>query len=126
MRKGKFFMSYNFDNLISDAKGILDKAAVKAGEAVDYSKTQIDRAQLRAKINEKYTELGKLCFNMHETDADETGKMKIVINDIRSLNNKLTEADKAVNAKKTKTCKFCLTKNDADSSFCTKCGEKLF
>ena len=65
-------MSYNFDNLISDAKGILDKAAVKAGEAVDYSKTQIDRAQLRAKINEKYTELGKLCFNMHESDADET------------------------------------------------------
>ncbi len=51
--------------------------------------------------------------------------MKIVINDIRSLENKLNEADKVVNAKKSKTCKFCLTKNDADSVYCTKCGEKL-
>ena len=118
-------MGFNFDNLISDAKVVMDKAAAKANEAVDYSKTQIDRAQLRAKINEKYTELGKLCFSMHETDADETGRMKIVINDLRSLNAKLTEADKAVNTKKYKTCKFCLTKNEADSSFCTKCGEKL-
>lgn len=118
-------MAYNFDDLIADAKELFDKAADKANEAVEYSKTQIDRAQLRSKIREKYTELGKLCYNMHETDADETGKMKIVIADIRSLENKLNEADKAINAKKPKTCKFCLTKNDADSLFCTKCGEKL-
>ncbi|MCD7731610.1 MAG: hypothetical protein LUI05_08985 [Oscillospiraceae bacterium] len=118
-------MAYNFNDLKEDAKSIFDKAAAKANEAVDYSKTQLDRAQLRSKIREKYTELGKLCYNMHETDADETGKMKIVINDIRSLENKLDEADKAVNAKKCKTCKFCLTQNDADSVYCTKCGEKL-
>lgn len=118
-------MAYNFDDLVADAKNIFDKASAKAGEVVDYSKTQIDRAQLRSKIREKYTELGKLCYNMHETDADETGKMKIAINDIRSLENKLNEADKVVNAKKSKTCKFCLTKNDADSVYCTKCGEKL-
>ncbi|MCI5904773.1 MAG: hypothetical protein MRZ61_06500 [Oscillospiraceae bacterium] len=118
-------MAYNFEDLKTDAKNLLDKAASKANEAVDYSKTQLDRAQLRSKIREKYTELGRLCYNMHETDADETGRMKIVINDIRSLERKLNEADKAVNAKKCKTCKFCLTKNDSDSVYCTKCGEKL-
>ena len=118
-------MAYNFDNFISDAKGVLDKAATKANEAVDYSKTQIDRAQIRSLIKEKYTELGKLCYNMHESDADETGKMKIIIADIRHLDEKLSEAEKSVNAKKCKACKFCLTKNDADSVFCTKCGEKL-
>lgn len=118
-------MAYNFDNFINDAKNVCDKATAKVNEAVEYSKTQIDRAQLRAKMNEKFTELGKLCYNMHESDADETGKMKIVINDIKNLESKLKEADKAVNAKKCKTCKFCLTKNDADSVYCTKCGEKL-
>ena len=82
-------MAYNFDDLKTDAKNLLDKAASKANEAVDYSKTQLDRAQLRSKIREKYTELGRLCYNMHETDADETGRMKIVINDIRSLEHKL-------------------------------------
>jgi uncharacterized coiled-coil DUF342 family protein len=118
-------MAYNFDDLKAEAKGLFDKAANKANEAIDYSKTQIDRVQLRSKIREKYTELGQLCYNMHETDADETGKMKIVINDIRSMENKLAEADKAVNGKKTKTCKYCLTENDPDSVYCSKCGEKL-
>ncbi len=118
-------MGYNFDDLVNDAKNVFDKAAVKANEAVEYSKTQLDRAQLRSKIKEKYTELGQLCYNMHETDVDETGRMKIVIADIRNLEKKLHEADKAVNAKKCKTCKFCLTQNDADSEYCTKCGEKL-
>ena len=47
-------MAYNFDDLVADAKNIFDKASAKAGEVVDYSKTQIDRAQLRSKIREKY------------------------------------------------------------------------
>ncbi len=47
-------MSYNFDDFITDAKGIYDKVAQKATEAMDYSKTQIDRANLRSKIKDKY------------------------------------------------------------------------
>ena len=86
-------MSFNFDDLVAGAKDVFDKAAAKAGEAIDYSKTQIDRGQLRSKIKE--------------------------------LQNKLDEADIAVNAKKTKVCKFCETANDAASVYCTKCGEKL-
>lgn len=118
-------MAYNFDNLKADAMNLFDKAASKTAEAIDYSKNQIDRAQLRAKINEKYTELGKLCYNMHESDADETGRMKAVIVEISKLKAKLDDADKAVKSKKPKTCKFCLTENEADAVYCTKCGEKL-
>ncbi len=118
-------MAFNFDNLKSDAKNLFDKAASKTADAIDYSKTQIDRAQLRTKINEKYTELGKLCYNMHESDADETGRMKIIISEINKLKEKLDEADKAVKLNKKKTCKFCLTENEADAVFCIKCGERL-
>ncbi|MGN0603001.1 MAG: hypothetical protein ACI4I2_03405 [Oscillospiraceae bacterium] len=118
-------MAFNFDNLKSDAMNLFDKAASKTAEAIDYSKTQIDRAQLRAKINEKYAELGKLCYNMHESDADETGRMKIIIGEIKKMKTKLDEADKAVKSKKNKVCKFCLTENEADAVYCTKCGEKL-
>ena len=35
-------MSFNFDDLVSGAKDVFDKAAAKAGEAIDYSKTQIE------------------------------------------------------------------------------------
>jgi len=46
-------MAYNFDNLKADAMNLFDKAASKTAEAIDYSKNQIDRAQLRAKIKRK-------------------------------------------------------------------------
>lgn len=118
-------MAYNFDNLKKDAMNILDKAANKTNEVIDYSKAQIDRASIRGKINEKYTELGKLCYNMHESDADETGRMKIVIGEIKKLNDKLNETEKAVKSNRKKTCKFCLTENDPNAVYCTKCGEKL-
>lgn len=118
-------MSFNFDDLVSGAKDVFDKAAAKAGEAIDYSKTQIDRGQLRSKIKEKYCELGKICYDMHECGDDRTGEMKKVIGEIKELRDKLDEADSAVNAKKTKICRFCETANDAVSVYCTKCGEKL-
>lgn len=118
-------MAYTFDDLKADAMNLFDKAASKTAEAIDYSKNQIDRAQLRARINGKYAELGKLCYNMHESDADETGRMKMVIADIKKLKSKLDDADRAVKSKKPKTCKFCLTENDADAVYCAKCGEKL-
>ena len=118
-------MSFNFDDLVSGAKDVFDKAAAKAGEAIDYSKTQIDRGQLKSKIKEKYCELGKICYDMHECGDDRTGEMKKVIGEIKELHTKLGEADLAVNAKKTKVCKFCETANDAASVYCTKCGEKL-
>ena len=118
-------MAINFDEIKSGAKDIFDKAAAKANEAIDYSRTQIDRGQLRAKIKEEYCKLGKICYDMHEVGDDRTGEMKQMIAEIKKLKEKLEEADAAVNAKKTKECKFCGTANDAASVYCTKCGEKL-
>lgn len=118
-------MAFNIDNIVNGAKDIFDKAAAKAGEAIDYSKVQLDRSQLRGKIKEKYVELGKICYDMHECGDDRTGEMKKVIGEIKALSAKLEEADITVNAKKSKTCRFCGTANDAVSTYCTKCGEKL-
>jgi len=118
-------MAFNFDDIVSGAKDIFDKAAAKAGEAIDYSKNQIDRGQLKAKIKEKYCELGKICYNMHECGDDKTGEMKKLIAEIKDLEDKLVKADEAVGAKKTRECRFCGTANDPDAGYCTKCGEKL-
>ncbi|MCH5194511.1 MAG: hypothetical protein J1F11_11150 [Oscillospiraceae bacterium] len=118
-------MSFNFDGLVSGAKDVFDKAAAKAGEAIDYSKNQIDRSQMRIKVKELYGKLGKICYDMHENGDDRTGEMKKVIGEIKELNDKLNEKDDSVNLKKTKECPFCETSNDAANAYCTKCGEKL-
>lgn len=114
-------MAFSFDNIISGAKDIFDKASEKAGEALDYSKTQIDRSQYRVKLKEKYVELGKAYFDAQVEGADTAETMVQLIEEIKELNTKLIETD----AKKNKTCPGCGAENDGTSAFCTVCGGKL-
>ncbi len=114
-------MSYNFDDLIYDTKKTIDKVANKASEAVDYSKIQLERAQLRSLLKENYAKLGKLAYQMHTSDSNESSKMKLIISDIEKLEDKLSKTV----VKRAKICKFCLTKNPAENEFCSKCGEML-
>lgn len=116
-------MKYGFDDLISDSKEVLDKLTVKANSAVNVSKAYVEKAQLRVKLKEKYYDLGKVCYNMHCTDADETGNMKKLIKEIKMLEAQLEYAEEA--SGKPKICAFCGAKNNCDNAFCAKCGEKL-
>ena len=116
-------MKYSIDNFISDSKEVFDKISEKANSAVNVSKAYVEKAQLRVKLREKYYDLGKLCYNMHKNDSDETGNMKNLIKEIKMLEAELEYAEEA--SGKPKGCSFCGAKNSADNVFCSKCGEKL-
>lgn len=116
-------MNYNFDNFITDSKEFFDKLTVKANGAVNVSKAYIEKAQLRVKLRDKYYDLGKLCYDMHRSGADETGNMKILIKEIKMLEAQLEYAEEA--SGKPKICSLCGAKNSSENSYCAKCGEKL-
>lgn len=116
-------MNYGFDDLISDSKNVIDKLSEKANSAVNVSKAYVEKAQLRVKLKEKYYDLGKLCYSMHETGCDETGNMKKMLKEIKMLEAQLEYAEETVG--KPKVCAFCGKKNAADNAFCSQCGEKL-
>lgn len=116
-------MKYGIDNFISDSKEAIDKLTVKANSAVNVSKAYVEKAQLRVKLKEKYADLGKLCYKMHSEDTDESGNMKKLIKEIKLLEMQLEYAEEA--SGKPKICVFCGAKNDAENSYCCKCGEKL-
>ena len=121
--KGGIFMNYNMDDLITDSKELFDKISAKANGAVNVSKAYVEKAQLRVKLREKYCQLGKVCFDMHQNDSDETGNMKLIIKEIKMLKAQLEYAEEA--AGKPKICRLCGAKNSAENSYCAKCGEKL-
>ncbi|MDE7295102.1 MAG: hypothetical protein K2N72_11815 [Oscillospiraceae bacterium] len=116
-------MKNTFDNIIGGTKDIADKVAQKAASAVNVSKSYVDRAQLRLKMNAKLEELGRLCYNMHKTGADESGNMKMVIKELKVLDAQLEMAEEA--SGKPKICAFCGGKNNADNIYCARCGERL-
>ena len=116
-------MNYDMDNFISDSKDIIDKLTVKAKDAASVSKAYVEKAQLRVKLRDKYYQLGKVCYDMHRSGADETGNMKILIKEIKMLEAQLEYAEEA--SGRPKVCKLCGAKNSSENSYCAKCGDRL-
>ncbi len=116
-------MKYGMDNLISDSKVVLEKISKTANTAFDVSKAYVEKTQLKVKLREKYYELGKTCYDMHETDIDTRGEMKKLIAEIKMLETEIMCAEEATG--KPKVCRFCGAKNSADNNFCSGCGERL-
>lgn len=114
-------MEFNFDNIVSGAKDLFDKASAKAGEAIDYSKVQIDRSQLRVKLKEKYAELGKAYYAEKMSGATKPDAIGTLVDEITELKAKLEETE----PKKNKTCPKCGAESAKDIAFCGKCGAKL-
>lgn len=114
-------MEFNFDNIVAGAKDLFDKASAKAGEAIDYSKVQIDRSQLRIKLKEKYTELGKAYYAEKMSGSDRSYAMGKLVDEITEIKAKLDESE----PKKGKTCPQCGAVYGNDIAFCGKCGVKL-
>jgi hypothetical protein len=117
-------MSYNLDDFLSDAKEIFDKVTTKAGEAVDYSKGQFERAHIKTKIKEKYAQLGKMYFDSQDTGVSDLSAVGRLCKEIRELKNEIEVSEKQGSAI-SGVCRFCGTKNEPGNVFCGKCGERL-
>lgn len=116
-------MGYSFDDFVYDTKKALDKVSEKTAEAIGYSKAQVEKAQLKGRLRDAYCDLGKLCYDMHETDIDYTGSMKRLLSKISDIKARIKENDETLGTPV--ICPLCNTKNAADNCYCTKCGEKL-
>jgi oxygen-independent coproporphyrinogen-3 oxidase len=127
--KWEAFMTLDFDRIVTKtvkgAKYVADTATKTATVAFDYTKNQIDRAAIRDKIKETYQELGKLYYSEVTGGADTKSEMRDAKEKLDTLFAALKETEKAVKPLSCKVCDFCNAQNSKDSSFCSKCGEKL-
>lgn len=115
-----------FDDVLIMCGKCIDTVVEKTGEVLDYSKAKLDKSSINVKLREKYQVLGKLCYDMSESGDDETGTMKKLIADIRSLKEDLRNIEEeSEKAAKFKECRYCNAKNPQTASYCSKCGEKL-
>ncbi len=114
-------MEFKFDNIVAGAKDLFDKASAKAGEAIDYSKNQIDKSQLRVKLKEKYTELGKAYYAEKTSGTDNSKEISALVDEITEITASLEEPD----TKKGKLCPNCGASCLNEALFCGSCGNKF-
>ena len=111
------------------AKAVQDFAdtAEKKGKAVcKISKLKVREAMLNNKLSSKYEELGKACYVIMKSGSesfdslfDAADEIDGIIEELDGVINEQAEAKGAVR------CPSCKAVNKSDSSFCSKCGEKL-
>jgi cell pole-organizing protein PopZ len=68
--------------------GFLDKAKAAAVEATAKAKEGVEDVQVKRELSQAYNELGKVAFELHESNEIAHPKLETVAEKIRALNER--------------------------------------
>ena len=103
-------------------------AAGKVGKDIwDQAKLGIRLAELNSKVDEEYTEIGKLLYNVHCGKEVEEAKIDEYLASLDSLNKEIesVKAEIAKYAKNTYVCPNCGKSIKKTDLYCSSCGFKI-
>ena len=110
-------------------KTFIGDVAKKTEGAIDVQKVKFAIAELAAKLDDQYAELGELCYKEISSEEPIEGieeqKQEIIdaINELKGkISDKRTDLDILLN---NVTCEACNSVNTAGSKFCSNCGKEL-
>ncbi len=114
-----------FKNILNNAKSIINIAGKKTGIAVEASKLRLTVLQKKSMLQSTFERIGSLYYLQEKKGTlGDNSLMKICIEEVDTLSKEIEE----LNAKlgqliKGIECSHCGTKNPADATACTFCGQ---
>ena len=97
------------------------KAVKFSGDAVDFTKLKIKIADTKAKLDDKYIQIGMAVY-----EDSENSNIEEICQDIAALREQLEEYKRKLSEyKNQKICSSCGTVCELEDTFCKKCGEKF-
>ncbi len=101
-------------------------AAKASGDLVEQTKLKLKAIEIKDEIEGRYEKIGELYYAVVEHELDCGEKIEELVDEIRALKSdlELVEAEIKKN-KRTVKCSACASENDAESSYCANCGNKL-
>ena len=117
-------------SIIDNVKNFASKTAKDAvkvsGDAVEFTKLKFKLADLNEKINDEYVSIGKAIYKSSLGIDFDSEQIQQMCNEISELKVQVSELESEISViTNKKQCPYCNTKNNADSIYCTKCGEKI-
>ena len=113
----------DLDKFMDNARDFADFVGQKAVDAAEMSRQFARRKSIEYKINEKYKELGRSCFEAQRDGTDASAAISSLISEIDLLNSELRAVEEE--SMRGKVCKVCGTVNDNSNNFCAHCGNAL-
>ncbi len=111
------------DGAVKLTKTVIDKT----NNVVNQTKLKFAISEIKGKVNDIYTEMGKTVYEEYEKTgeiteelAEKCGKVDALMEEMLEIKERLAEL------KETVRCSECGSYNHVDDVYCSKCGEKLY
>ena len=119
-------MSNVLDDLINSAKNLVDIAGKKTDNVVEVSKLKYQCVQMSAELKSLYEKLGNAVYTMVKSDFSNKELMDSLIEEIDSLKERIDQVNQEIAKRKNiRVCPACGSRNEKDTCYCNKCGNKL-
>lgn len=110
------------DGAVKLTKTVIDKT----NNVVHQTKLKFAISEVKGKVNDIYTEMGKAVYDEYEKTGEITEQLAEKCGKIDALMEEMTELkERLAELKETVRCAECGSYNHMDDVYCSKCGKKL-
>ena len=115
-----------WDDAMDTVKKTARQVGRAAGDVLESSKLHWNAADLRSSIKEKYTAIGKLCYDELLNNVSHNTEIRAISEEITRLNEKLSQVNEEIrSAKNVVVCPACGVQVAKGSTFCPACGQRF-
>ena len=114
-----------FDENMGGLRSVLDSAAQKTAGALEGSRNVVERAKLRAALNDAYRRLGKAEYEAAVNGVTSMEEINMLIQKITEMRSQMLDMERGMQRGGTRTCPTCGKLNSAEDAFCPACGARL-
>ena len=113
------------ENTMGGLRSVLDSAAQRTAGAIEGSRNVVERAKLRASLNDAYRKLGKAEYEAAVNGVSSMEEINMLIGKITELRRQMLDMERGMQRGGTRTCPTCGKLNSADDMYCPACGAQL-
>ena len=113
------------ENTMGGLRSVLDSAAQRTVGAIEGSRNVVERAKLRASLNDAYRKLGKAEYEAAVNGVSSMEEINMLIGKITELRRQMLDMERGMQRGGTLTCPTCGKLNSADDMYCPACGAQL-
>ncbi|MBP0968028.1 MAG: zinc ribbon domain-containing protein [Oscillospiraceae bacterium] len=114
-----------FDETMGGLRSVLDSAAQKTAGALEGSRNVVERAKLRASLNDAYRRLGKAEYEAAVNGVSSMEEINMLIQKITDMRRQMLDMERGMQSGGTLTCPTCGKLNSAEDVYCPACGARL-
>ena len=116
------------DEAMNGLRSVIDSAAQRTADAIGNSRSYMERAKLRAKLNEAYRMLGMAEYEASINGVSSMEQINGLIGRITDLRAAMAEINRGIQRggrPQGSFCPNCGKELNSTESFCPGCGRKL-